>query len=167
MPNLLTAPLAGAPVKGHALVNQKAHRPHRLLNGRVHVRPVAEDEVDVVRLQAIQRGFRAFNDVLAREALIVGPLPAPEDFGGQHQVGPRPAGILNDVAHHDLRLSARIGLSVVEKVDARIVSRVHAGGRAIFVDLVAKRHPRPKREGRHFEARMTQETVVHVTTVDV
>jgi hypothetical protein len=46
------APLAGAPVKGHAAVNDVVHGPHCLLDRRKQVRAVAEDNVDVVELKA-------------------------------------------------------------------------------------------------------------------
>lgn len=46
--DLLCSPLRGSPVKGPALLDDKVHGTHCLLNGGVNVRPVAENQVHIV-----------------------------------------------------------------------------------------------------------------------
>lgn len=46
------APFGRAPVKGHAAVNDMVHGAYSLLNGRDEIRPVAEDNVDVLHVKS-------------------------------------------------------------------------------------------------------------------
>ena len=64
-PNLLRAPLACPPVESHSPVDHVAHRPNGLLDRRVDVGSVAEDQVDIIQLKSGERGDRALDDVLS------------------------------------------------------------------------------------------------------
>lgn len=44
---------------------------HRLLHGRVAVRAVGVDEVDILKLQPLERLVHALDDMLARQAAVV------------------------------------------------------------------------------------------------
>ena len=81
------APFGGAPVERLAALDHVVHRPHRLLDRRVGIGPVAIDEVDVVELQALERAVDRVHQVLAVErALLVGPVgDAPEELGRDDQ----------------------------------------------------------------------------------
>lgn len=73
---LLRAPLAGAPVKRLALIDDVGHGADGFLDRGVAVRPVAEHQIDVIHLQAGQRRIQPFDNVLARQALVVDSLAA-------------------------------------------------------------------------------------------
>src|SRR3569833_1532152 len=82
--DLVRAPLGRAPVLGLARADQVVKGPHRLLHGRVPVRPVRVDEVHVRQLQPLQGCVHGLEDVLPRQAhevdLVVPVGPAPVDL---------------------------------------------------------------------------------------
>ena len=87
--DLLDGPLAEADLAGLAGLDDLGERLHRLLDRRVRIRAVALVEVDVVGLQALQRGVDLLVDLLAGEAavrLVV--RHREEDLGGE-DVTPR------------------------------------------------------------------------------
>ena len=51
---------------------------------------MAEDEVDVLELQSLERGAQALAQVLGGEADLVDAVAAPEDLRGENQVRPTP-----------------------------------------------------------------------------
>ena len=70
--NLLGGPLGGAPVQHLALAHQVVHCPHGLADGGVRIRAVAEIQVQVIHLQALQRLVAGLGDVLATEPELGG-----------------------------------------------------------------------------------------------
>ena len=72
--DLLCTPLRGAPVEGPALVNHKVHGAHCLLNGSEHIRSVAEDQVNVVQLQALQSSLK--QQEMGIEPALLSQVPA-------------------------------------------------------------------------------------------
>ena len=166
--NVVGRPLAGAPIERLALGNHVAHRTHGLLNGRVGVGAVAVDEVDEVEPHARERAVDRVHQVLAvqrvdavRAARLVAARQAPEELGRDDVVQPRPLQRLERFAHHHLALAARIGLGVVEEVDAG----VHRGGQHLGggrrADLGVVRDPRAERESTHLQAAAAESSVFH------
>lgn len=120
--DLLGGPLAGAPVEGPAAINDVVHGTDGLLNGRGGVGAMAVEHVDVVHVEALERGLGALHDVLAREALVVGPAAAPEDLGRHHQIGAPPSELPEGLPHYLLRSPVRVHLRVVEEVHAMVAA---------------------------------------------
>jgi hypothetical protein len=115
------APLAGAPVQRLALRDDVAHRPHRLLDRRVRVGAVAVDEVDVLQAEALQRAVDGLHQVLAVERVlavdrIALAVQAPEELGRHHVVQPRPAQLLERLAHDLLAAAAGIASALSKKL---------------------------------------------------
>ena len=135
----------GAPVERLARIDQVVHRPDGLLNRRVAIGSMAVQQVDVVELQTLERGFRALNQVLAGQAAVVDRVvaegAAPVDLGRDDQVVALPAEFFDGVAHHDLGLAACVGLGAVEEVDARVVGRFHAVEGDLVADVAAVGDP--------------------------
>lgn len=139
--DLLSAPLAGPPVERPPLIDHVVHGPHRLLDRRRRVRPVAVDDVDVVHVQPLEGGFGPLDNVLAGETLVVGPWAAPEDLGGDDEVGALPAELADGLAHDLLGPSVGVHLGVVEEVDAAVAAALEEGLGLFDVQLVAEAHP--------------------------
>lgn len=80
------------------------------------------DDIDVIHVEALEGGLCALNDVFPGETLVVRSRAAPEDLGGDDDIGSLPTE-LSDGLSHDL-LSAAIGvnLSVVEEIDAIVTA---------------------------------------------
>lgn len=147
--DLLGRPLAGAPIKSPALIDDIIHGPNGLLDGRGGVRAVAIENVEVVHVEPLERGLGALDEVLAGEALVVGAGPTPEDLGGDDDVGALPAQLPYGLAHDLLRPPAGVHLRVVEEVDAVITAALEERLRLLHVQLVAEAHPRPVRQLAH------------------
>ncbi len=154
-------PLAGAPVEGLALVDDVVHGADGFLDGGVEVGAVAEDQVDVVELEALQRGVGALDDVFAGEAAVVRAFAAPVDLGGDDVVGAFPAGLGEDGAHDFLGDAVGVDLGVVEEVDAGVPGGVHAFGGEVLVHLRSEGHPRTEAESRDLETRVAEKTIFH------
>jgi hypothetical protein len=159
--DLLRGPLGGAPVEGPALVDDPVDGAHRLLDGRGGVGAVAVDDVDVVHVEAAERGAEALDDVLAGEALVVGALAAPEELGGDDDVGAAPAQVPDGLAHDLLGAAVGVHLGVVEEVDARVPARLQQRLGLLHVQLVPEGHPRAVRELADAEPRPAQVLVLH------
>ena len=90
--------------------------PHRLLHRRVRVRPVREEHVDVAHAEPRERRVERLDDVLAREARVVGAGPAPEHLGREHERRARPAELAEGLAHDFLGLAVAVDLIMEEEV---------------------------------------------------
>ena len=137
------APLGGAPVDSLAARDDVVHGPDGLFDGRGRVGAVAEDQIDVIELQAFEGTVHAFQEALAVEGvLLVGPIvQPPEELGGDQVTAAPPGQFLEHVAHHGLGLAVGIDLGVVKKVDARGVGGRHALTGRVFAHLEAKGDP--------------------------
>lgn len=160
--DLLRAPLARPPVKRPPLIDHIVHRPHSLLDRGRRVRPVTVDHVHVLHVQPLQRGLGPLDDVLARQALVVGARPAPEDLGGDDEVGALPAELADGLAHDLLGPAVGVDLGVVEEVDAVVAAALEKGLGFLDVQLVAEGHPRPVRQLGHLQPRSPQILVLHL-----
>jgi hypothetical protein len=162
--DLLRGPLGGPPVEGPSLVDDPVHGAHGLLHGRGGVGAVAVDDVDVVGFEALERGLEPLDDVLAREALVVGALAAPEELGGEDDVGAAPAEVADGLAHDLLGAAVGVDLGVVEEVDAGVAARLQQRLGVLDVELVAEGDPGAVGELAHAEARAAQVPVLHLAS---
>ena len=92
-PDLVGRPLRRAPVQGLAAVDDVRHRPHGLLDGRLRVGPVAEEEVDEVEPEALEAAVDRVQQVLAvqRVAAVHALGEAPVHLGGHHVASRAPS----------------------------------------------------------------------------
>jgi hypothetical protein len=149
--DLVGVPFGGAPVEGFSGIDDVVEGADGLFNGRVPVRAVRKDEVDVVKAEALEGEIEAFDYVLAGEADVVDAVlavgAAPVDLsngvrwrdstrekrfgnltclGGYNKVVALPAEFFNGSAHCFLTLSTRIAFGAVEKVDTDVIGSLHA-----------------------------------------
>jgi hypothetical protein len=115
---------------------------------------MAEHKVNVVHLKAAQRVVDAFDDVLVRQAGIVGSVAPPEDLGRDDDALTPPAELLDRIAHDPFGFAAGVGLGVVEEVDAGVVGGRHAFAGDIEADLPTVRDPGAKRQLAQLDTRL-------------
>lgn len=161
--DLLRRPLAGTPIEGPTLIDHKVHRPHRLLDGRGRVRAMAIQDIDIIHIQALERSFGAFDDVLPGEAPVVGAWAAPEELGGDDEVGALPTELAEGLAHDLLSAAIGVDLGVVEEVDAMVAAALEEGLGLLHVQLVAEAHPRTVGKLAHLETRPAEVVVLHLS----
>src|SRR5665648_224558 len=139
--DLVGGPLAHADVQRLAAADDVGERLHRLLQRGAVVVPVRLVQVDVVRAEAAQGAVDRGHHVLAREAGVVRALRAgwPVHLGEDLQRLPRLT--LQRVTEDRLRHGVRIDVRGVERGDARVERRVHAGPRGVVLHLGAVRDP--------------------------
>lgn len=159
--DLLGGPLAGAPVEGPAAVDDVVHGADGLFDGGGGVGAVAVEDVDVVHVEAAEGGAGALDEVLAGEALVVGAGPAPEELGGDHEVGAAPPELADGLPHDLLRAPVRVHLRVVEEVHAVVAAALQQRLRLLHVQLVPERHPRPVPQLAHPQPRPPHVLVLH------
>jgi hypothetical protein len=161
----LGGPLRGAPVVGVAAVDDVVHRPDRLLDGRVGVGAVAEDQVDDVVLQPLHGALDGFEQVLAvqRVARVDGVVEAPVELAGDDVRLARPAQVLNRLAHDPLRLAAGVDLGVVEEVDPGVAGDPQALGGEVAVELGTEGDPRSEGEEADPQPRASQVAILHAS----
>ena len=94
--DLVGVPFRSAPVEGFASVDEVVHGAYGFFDGRVSIRAVAVEKIDVVELEPGEGGVGAFDEVLAREAAVVDRIgaegAAPVYLGGDDEVVAFPAG---------------------------------------------------------------------------
>ncbi len=107
---------------------------------------MAEDQIDVLHIESLERTVNGLHEILAVERVaLVGPVvEPPEKLGRDDIAGTAPAGALENLAHDDFRLTASVGLGVVEEVDACIIGGDHAFVGRVDFHLGAKRDPGAK-----------------------
>jgi hypothetical protein len=76
-----------------------------------------------------------------------------------------PAKMLDCTAHYFLRLTGRIALSAVEKVDAGVVGSFQAGKGVVVANVATVCKPTAERDGRDLQATLTNEAVLHFREV--
>ena len=166
--DLVGAPLARAPVERAAALDHVVHRPHGFLDRRLGIGAVAEHEIHVVELQALERAVDRLPQVLAvqRVALVgeraLALREAPVELGRHDVLQARPGELLQHGAHDLLALAARVDLGVVEEVHPGVERRGHQFARGARVDLVAVGDPGAKGQFGNLEAGAAEATVVHV-----
>jgi len=83
--NAIGGPFGEAPIQDLPLGNQIVHGADGFVKWRLGVEAVALVEIEVVGSEPLEARMTRFHDVLARQALVVGPLGHGEkDFAGQH-----------------------------------------------------------------------------------
>ena len=162
--DLLGPPFGDADVERLAGPDDVRERLHRLLERRLVVVAVRLVQVDVVELQPAQRGVDALADVLAREPDLVGALPhRPVDLGEDLEPG---AGLTLQRPSEDLLgATACVDVGGVERRDAAVESRVHAGLRGVLLDLAAVGDPVAVGQLADLEPTATEKAVIHALTL--
>ena len=122
-------------------MDEVAHGPDGFFNRRVRIGPVTEEKIEIVDLQAMERVVARGHDVLAAQSFLVGQPAAPENLARDEIRFMRPAHLLEDVAHDDLGAARRIGLGVVEEIDAAVVGGLHQVGRDFVRNLLPEGDP--------------------------
>jgi hypothetical protein len=59
---------------------------YRLFNGGSRIRPVAENQVHIVEVQALERRLGPLYNVLPRQATVVGPVFVTEEYFRRHNL---------------------------------------------------------------------------------
>jgi len=139
--DFLRGPFRGAPVEHLALVNQVAHGAHRLLDRRIRISPMTKIEIEVIDLQPAHGVVARREDMLAAQAFLVGNIPAPENLARNQEGLVRPAHLPQDVAHDRFGTARRVGLRIIEKINALVVSGLHQIGGDLVADLLTERDP--------------------------
>lgn len=88
--DFVLVPFTCAPIKDPSLADQPVVGSADLLHRGLGIGPMAEDNIDIVKGQSVQRVPDSFDEMLAGEALGVGSvvLLAEEYLGGEHEVMP-------------------------------------------------------------------------------
>src|SRR6056297_2879836 len=103
---------------------------------------MAKNQVNVVQLKPFQGCLRTFKNMLAAEACVVWPLPAPEDFSGEYQVTPLPSKFLQRLTHDYLGFSPGVCFGVVEEIHTCVIGDLHHIRRCIDINLRPEGNPR-------------------------
>jgi len=134
------------------VLDHVVHRPHGFLDRGIRVGTMAEHQIDVVELQALQRSIDGLPEILAvqRVALVwkvsLADRHAPVKLGRHDILAPRPRKLLQHRTHDLFALSPRINLGVIEKIDAGVVGSRHQLACRARIDLIAVRDPGTKRK---------------------
>ena len=122
-----------------------------LFDGRVLVEAVNLIEVNIIHAEALQAGVNRGQDVLAREAAVVGRVGHRiEDLGGDDQLFAARLELTQQFAGQALALAQRVHVSGIEEVDARLDRALHDGPRLVlFEDPLA---PLLRAVGHHAQA---------------
>ncbi len=132
----------------------------RLLDRHVGIEAVRLVEVDVIGLQAGQRGVDLLGDLGGGEAAIVrvvGHLPP--DLGGEDVAVARAAG--EDLPPGGLGGAAAVDVGGVEEVDADLEGGVGAGAGLVGLDAAGVGQPRPEGDLRYLEVRTAELAITH------
>src|SRR5690348_8422330 len=106
--DLLGIPLGGSPVENLALLHERVHRAHGLLDGRVDVWTMAEVEVQVFDLKPLERRVTGFDHVLVAETHLRGLVATPENLARDAEAVAGPAGLADHVTHDPFRLAVSV-----------------------------------------------------------
>ena len=125
---------------------------------------MAQVQVEVIDPQALQRGVAGVVHMLARQPLLGGAriVDRAEHHLARHAPAiARQAQVGKDIAHHALRLALRVGLGVVEEIDAVVPGRRHQLAGDAAPDLLAEGGPGAEREAGEAEAGAAEAAIVH------
>ncbi len=160
-------PLRGSPVERLATGDDVGHGPHCLFDRGFRIRSMTVEKIDKIEAQPLQRCVDGLQEILAIEGVPhVGPLvEPPEQLGGEHVAVARPPEGGDRLAHDALRLTAGVGLGIVEEVDSGIVCGAQALLGQIACQLGPERHPRAKGQHTDLQPRPTQTSILHLHSV--
>lgn len=99
--------------------------------------------------------------MLSRQALVVGSGAAPEELGGDDDVGSLPAELADGLAHDLFGSAVGVDLGVVEEVDTVVAAALEEELGFFDVELVAEADPGSVGELRDFQARSAEVLVLH------
>ena len=104
---------------------------------------MAEQQIDELEAETFQRAVDRMQQVLAVQGVLHVDLvvEAPEHLRRDDVTVACPSQLGDRAAHDPFGLAARVGLGVVEEVDAGVVSRGHALAREILAQLIAVSDP--------------------------
>ena len=123
--DLRSVPLTDAPVQDLALVDQVVHRPTRFDQRGVLVIAVALIQIDVIRIEALQRRVALREEVLASQAAVIGPGEGPIPFKTPVHLRGQYIGVAakwgQRLADEDLRLAPPVDVGGIEEVDTVLV----------------------------------------------
>ena len=104
---------------------------------------MAEVEIEVLHLQALEGLVAGLHQVLAVQAHLGGQLAAGAEEGlAAHRPGvARPLHLLEHLAHDAFALAAGVDLGIVEEVDAVVVRGLHELLGHGIADLLAEGEP--------------------------
>ena len=161
--DLLRTPFRGAPVEHPALPDQRVHRPNGLLDRRLEIGPVAEEQIEVLQLEALQRRVTGVHHMLAVQATLGRQVAAPIDLARDAPGVAAPTEVLQRLAHDLLGLTSRVDLGVVEEIHAAVVGRAHDFLGLLDADLERERDPGSEGESADLEARASEAPIFHET----
>ncbi len=125
---------------------------------------MAQVQVEVIDPQALQCRVAGVVHMLARQPLLGGPrvIDRAEHHLARHAPAiSRQAQVGEDVAHHPFRLALRVGLGVVEEIDAVVPGRRDQLAGDAAPDLLAEGGPGTEREAGEAKAGAAKAAIVH------
>src|SRR6266566_3926040 len=122
-------------------MNQIIHCPDRLLDRRIRIRTMTEEQIEIGYLQSSKGISARFIHMLPRQTLVVGSVSTPEDLAGDDDTLSSPTQVFDRVPHNRLSIPVSIGLGIIEEVHASIVGGRHTLDRHLFADLATVRDP--------------------------
>src|SRR6266702_4581020 len=128
-------------VRPYSLANPIVHSTNSLLDRRVRVRSMTEEEIQIIQLQSFEGFAAGLEYVFSRQAFVVWSVAAPEDFAGDNYVLPRPSQFLENIPHDNFGFPVSVGLCAVEEIDTLIICDRHALDGDFFADLSTVGHP--------------------------
>ena len=135
-----------------------AERLHRLLERRRLVVAVALVEIDVVGLQAEQRGIDLLQDLRPRQPTVA-VAHREVELRGEHVRVARPGA--EHLAEELLRRAATVDVRGVDEVDPELEGAIDAGDRPVALDATAERQPGAERDLGDVEVARAEAAVLH------
>src|SRR6266705_1037551 len=122
-------------------MNEIIHSTDGFFDRGVRVGAMTEEEVEILQLHSFEGLAAGFEDVFARQALVVWPVASPEDLARDNYVLSRPSQFLENIPHNKLGLPVCVGFRAVEEIDTIIICDGHALDGDFFADLSTVGHP--------------------------
>ncbi len=167
--NLVGAPLAGAPVKRLALLDDVVQRPDGFFDGGVRIGAMTKDQVDEIQPHALEAAIDRLQQILAVQGVAAvdarflgrARVEPPEKLARHHIVEPVPLELRQRLTHQSLAFAIGIDLGIVEKIDSRIARGGHHLAHARSIDLIVKRHPGAERKQADLQATAAKTAIKH------
>src|SRR6266568_441221 len=145
-------------------MNQIIHCPDRLLDRRIRISTMTEEQIEIGYLQSSKGISARFIHMLPRQSLVVGSVSTPEDLAGDDDTLSAPAQTLERVPHHNLGIAMSISFGIIEEVHPSIVGGRHTLDCNLLTHLPTISHPGTQREFAQSESGTPQLTIVHSST---
>src|SRR5438552_10133340 len=105
-------------------MNQIIHGTNSFFNRGVRIWAMTEKEVEIFHLQSFEGFAAGLEDVLARQALVIGSVASPENLARDNYALPSPPELLENVPHYNFGFPVSVGFRAVEEIDAHLVCRL-------------------------------------------